>query len=174
MTARDSNLSARRSTDSAQRVVRHVAERAVDRGMFCGELTESTAEMLAVLSILRWERKLGRAALERIVADCDLLAREFDGAIVEEGRKTRLPNGPQLGMLPSRQKGIVVDANTPLKRVLDQAEQEALGLGHNWVGTEHLLLAAIRSPCPRFQEILGRHGVAYNAARQAVLDLIRQ
>src|SRR5262245_32417300 len=144
----DPQLSARHFTDSAQRAIDHVRERAGDRGMFSGELNEATAGMLVLLSILRWERKVGRAAFERLGVDHDALAREVDAAINEEGRKARKPGGPQFKTLPSGERAIVTDMETPMRPLLDRAEHEALALGHDWVGTEHLALAAVRLACP--------------------------
>jgi ATP-dependent Clp protease ATP-binding subunit ClpA len=166
-------LSARHFTDSAQRVVRHVAERALDRGMLSGELTEATAGMLALLSILRWERKVALAALERLGADLDRLAREVDAAIGTEGQESRRAGGPRFEVLPSGQRALVVDTDTPMGPLLERAEHQALGLGHTWVGTEHLLLAAVQFACPRFREVLDQHTVSYERVRQAVLDVLR-
>jgi ATP-dependent Clp protease ATP-binding subunit ClpA len=140
--------------------------------MLFGELTEATAGMLAILSMLHWERKVGRAALERMGIDLDALARELDVMIDQEGSGARKPSGPQWTTLPSGQKAIV-DTDTPLKPLLDQAEHEALGLGHNWVGTEHLLLAAVRSAGLQLQGILHGHAVSYEGVRQAVLELLQ-
>jgi hypothetical protein len=88
-------LSRRRFTDAAQRVVRHISERVMDRGMVAGELTEATAGMLAILSILRWERKVALTALERLGTDLDKLARDVDAAIEAEGRSSRQPDGTE-------------------------------------------------------------------------------
>jgi hypothetical protein len=165
-------LSGRHFTDSAKRAVCHIAERALDRGMHAGELTPATAGMLAVLSILRWERKVGLVALERMGVDRDGLARELDEVIAAEGRVSRDPGGPRLTTLPSGQRALVVDTDAPVRGLLDEAEHEALGLDHNWVGTEHLLLAAIRLACPRFRELLDRHAIGHERTRQAVLGVL--
>jgi ATP-dependent Clp protease ATP-binding subunit ClpA len=141
--------------------------------MYSGELNDATAGMLALLSMLRWERKVGRAALEHLGIDGDRLALAIDDAIADEGQEARRPSGPEIEVLLSGQRGIVVDTETPLLRLLDQAEHEALSLGHNWVGTEHLLLAAVRLACPRLQELLRTSGVSLDAVRQAVLDVLQ-
>jgi ATP-dependent Clp protease ATP-binding subunit ClpA len=167
------SLSARHFTDAAQRVIEHIVDRAFDRGMISGELTEATGGMLALLSMLRWERKLGRAALEQIGVTLDTLAREVDSGIDEEGREARRPEGPCFETLPSGGRALLVDTQTPLRTLLDQAEHEALNLGHNWVGTEHLLLAVIHHACPRLQVTLRRHAITHDAVRQAVLNLLR-
>jgi ATP-dependent Clp protease ATP-binding subunit ClpA len=169
----DPSLSARHFTDAAQRVVEHIKDRALDRGMISGELTEATTGMLALLSMLRWERKVGRAALERMGVSLDALARELDAAIDEEGREARRPGGPRFETLPSGARAVFVDTQTPRRPLLDQAEHEALSLGHNWVGTEHLLLAAVRQACPRLQDTLRRHAITYDGVRKVILDLLQ-
>jgi ATP-dependent Clp protease ATP-binding subunit ClpA len=151
----------------------HVAERALDRGMISGEFNQATAGMLALLSMLRWERKVGRAALEHLGIDHDRLARALDDAIAEEGRQAQRPGGPEIEVLPSGQRGLVMDTHTPVLQLLDQAEHEAIGLGHDWVGTEHLLLAAVRLACPRLQELLRASRVSIDGVRQAILVVLQ-
>ena len=90
----DPSLSARHFTDCAQRTIGHARDRAMDRGMLAGELTETTAGMLAILSMLRWERKLSRVALERLCVDSDDLARDVDEAIDAIGADIRDALGP--------------------------------------------------------------------------------
>jgi ATP-dependent Clp protease ATP-binding subunit ClpA len=169
----ESSLSDRRFTDSAQRVMSHVTERAFDRGMLSGELSEATAGMLAVLSMVRWERKVGKAALERMGITLDSFAKELDEAIDEEGRATRSPTGPKIEVLPSGQQAHVIDTRSPLRLLLEQAEQQALALGNNWVGTEHLLLAAVHLACPRFRNLLGKYAIGYETVKQSVIEVLR-
>ncbi len=169
----DPPLSARHFTEAAQRLVGHIADRALDRGMVSGELTEATAGMLALLSLLRWERKGGLAALEKMGVDSDVLARELDAAIDEEGRLARRPDGTRVVVLPSGRRAAAVDTEGPRKPLLEQAEHEALGLGNDWVGTEHLLMASVRSACPRLADLLRRHGIHYDGVRFAVLETLR-
>jgi hypothetical protein len=169
----DPELAARHFTTSASDIVEQLWPRAADRSMST-EVTEQTVPMLALWSILRWERKVGLVALERIGVEVDALAHDVDrtlGAACAEFRRVNGP--PRLQTLPSGQQGIVVDFRAPLAPLLDAAEHEALGLGHTWVGSEHLLLAIIRVADARLQEVLGRHGVAYELVRQAVLDVLR-
>src|SRR5436305_1041053 len=73
---------------------------------------------------------------------------------------------PQLGPAalhyrPAGQPCLVVDREAPLAPLLAAAEHEALGLGHRWVGTEHLLLATLRQAAPSLCQVLQRHGVTY-------------
>lgn len=51
--------------------------------------------------------------------------------------------------------------------VVVQAQAEARSLAHGWIGTEHLLLAALRLPSP-LAEQLGRLGISYERAREEI------
>jgi ATP-dependent Clp protease ATP-binding subunit ClpA len=167
------DLSARHFTTSATHIVEQLWSRAADRGM-CSEVNEQSVTMLALWSLLRWERKVGLVALERMGAEVDALARDVDralSAVCEEIRQHAAP--PRLKVLPSGRSAVVVDFDASLEPLLAAAEHEALGLGHHWVGTEHLLLAAVRLAGPRLREVLDRHGVGYDGVRQAVLGVLQ-
>ena len=38
--------------------------------------------------------------------------------------------------------------DNPAKKILQEALRTALGFGHNYIGTEHLLISLARTPCP--------------------------
>jgi len=140
--------------------------------MHAGEFTEATASMLAVLSILRWERKVALAALEKLGIDLDAVARELDEAIVTEGNSSRRAEGLRFYALPSGQQIIDWDQDGPRQALLNHAEEEAQKMGHDYMGTEHLLLAAVNHACPRLSQLLNRHGITYGQTRDAVVDLL--
>ena len=58
------------------------------------------------------------------------------------------------------------------KRVLELSLREALGLGHNYIGTEHLLLAIAREGSGAAVRVLGELGVPLERIRPAVLSLL--
>lgn len=58
------------------------------------------------------------------------------------------------------------------KKVLELALREALQLGHNYIGTEHILLALIREGQGVGAQVLGKLGVELNQARKRVLDIL--
>jgi hypothetical protein len=166
-------LSARHFTDSAIHIVEQLWPRAVDRSV-PSAVTEQTVPMLALWAILRWERKVGLAALERMRVDGDALARDVDLALDAVCGEFRRVNGPpQSQTLPSGRRAIVVNFRAPLARLLDAAEREALGLGHTWVGSEHLVLAIVRVADARLRKVLDRHRVLYDGVRQAVLEVLQ-
>jgi ATP-dependent Clp protease ATP-binding subunit ClpA len=57
------------------------------------------------------------------------------------------------------------------RRVVDLARHEARTLGHNYIGTEHLLLGLIREGGGAAQLLAGA-GVDYDRARQQVIELL--
>lgn len=66
----------------------------------------------------------------------------------------------------------VVTIHPALRRALTAAVTEALQLGHNYVGTEHLLLGLIRDPASAEARALGAFGVQPDQVRRAVVELI--
>ncbi len=167
------DLSARHFTSSAIHIVEQLWQRAADRSMSTAA-TEQTVPMLALWSILRWERKVGLVALERMGVEVDVVARDVDHALRAASTKFRRQMGPpKLQTLPSGQRGIVVDHDAPLAPLLASAEHEALGLNHSYVGTEHLLLAIVQLADTRLREVLDRHRIVYDRVREAVVEVLQ-
>ncbi len=123
--------------------------------------------MLALWSILRWERKVGLVALERLGVDVDALARDVDRTMytVREPPLT-------LQTLPTGQRGIFLDFSTPLAPFVGAAEHEALELGNSWVGSEHLLLAIVRAADSRLREVLDKHKIVYDSVQKTVVEIL--
>jgi hypothetical protein len=62
-------------------------------------------------------------------------------------------------------------AFTPLgKQMLAQTLEEALGLGHNYIGTEHLLLGLIQVPEGKAAQLLAGLGVTYEVTQAKVIE----
>jgi ATP-dependent Clp protease ATP-binding subunit ClpC len=58
------------------------------------------------------------------------------------------------------------------KWVLEMSLREALQLGHNWIGTEHLLLGLLREEDGVGAQVLIDLGVELSSVRQRVLELV--
>jgi ATP-dependent Clp protease ATP-binding subunit ClpC len=56
------------------------------------------------------------------------------------------------------------------KKAIEMALREALQLGHNYIGTEHLLLGLIREGETAASEILASEGIDIDVARKAILE----
>lgn len=69
------------------------------------------------------------------------------------------PGAPTAGAIPFTPRA---------QQVLARADAESLGLGHERVGTEHLLLAIAREPDGLAVQILGEHHLGAEAVRDAV------
>jgi ATP-dependent Clp protease ATP-binding subunit ClpA len=165
---------ARHITDSAQRILRQIPSRAGDRGL--AVVDDSSIVMLALWSLLLWERKVGRAALEQMGVDAFDLARGVDRLLEDKAREHPVAYNPetqQLVLVRTRQPYRHWDFDALLEPLLQQAEHESLELGHNWVGSEHLLLAVVRLADPTLSQVLRRHSVEHGPVKEAVLGVLR-
>lgn len=72
------------------------------------------------------------------------------------------------GEAPQQQIGYTPRA----KRVLELAVQEAAALGHNYIGTEHILLGLIREGEGVAAQVLNSLGADINVVRQRVIELL--
>jgi ATP-dependent Clp protease ATP-binding subunit ClpA len=59
-------------------------------------------------------------------------------------------------------------------RVVDLAREEAEGLGHRYLGPEHVLLGILREGASGAARLLQTHGVGLRAARDGLLTLARE
>lgn len=169
----NAKLSSRGFTASAIHIIEQLGSRAADRRM-SGEIVEETMNMLTLWAILHWEKKVGLAALERMGVDLVSLAKAVDLAMIAMCNDIRQHKKPQqFQTLPSGQKAIVVDFDTPLEPLLAAAEAEALWMDHTYIGTEHLLLGTIRRSCPRLREVFQNHGITYVRVKGIVIEVLR-
>jgi len=93
----DQNWSARHITDSAQCILKQIPARASDRGL--SVVDGSSLVTLALWSLLLWERKVGRVALERIGVDPFELARGVDRVLTEYAEANPVAFDPRSGGL---------------------------------------------------------------------------
>lgn len=59
-------------------------------------------------------------------------------------------------------------------RLIECAIQDVRALGHNYVGTEHLLLGLLRQPNTLAAQLLVERGVTLDGVRREVLELLGQ
>jgi ATP-dependent Clp protease ATP-binding subunit ClpA len=64
--------------------------------------------------------------------------------------------------------GMPLGRDDPMRRVIALAQNEALGLGHMWVGTEHIVLGLVSANGTRAQAALRSLGVRLDATRELV------
>ena len=75
---------------------------------------------------------------------------------------------PGRGRSPGGHLPVTEDA----KQALGEAVEIALELGHNYVGTEHLLLALMRVPEGTAAQVLTGLGVTYDRAKETVVAML--
>jgi ATP-dependent Clp protease ATP-binding subunit ClpA len=166
--------SARHITDATQRILEQIPARASDRGLHV--VDASSIVMMALWSLLLWERKVGRVALQCMGVDSFDLACAVDRLLDAKAAEHQVVYDIK------RQQGVLLKTGEPyqcsefdalLESLLQRAEHEALALGHNYVGSEHLLLAVVRQACPLLSEVLLQREVDHARVREAVLSVLR-
>lgn len=136
-----------RFTDRARRVVVLAQESA----------RELKHHMLGTEHILLGIITEGDGVGARVLADLDITREKVIAKVVElVGEGDRKIDGP----IPFTDRS---------KKSLELALREALQLGHNYIGTEHLLLGVIRQGEGAAAEILSSLGLDLDDARRAVL-----
>ncbi len=76
--------------------------------------------------------------------------------------------------IPKRHTGFILGDVPPSKRgkkMLEDSAEEARNLGHEYIGTEHLLLAAARETGSVVARTLGKYNISIEALRSSVVDL---
>ncbi|HWB12077.1 MAG TPA: Clp protease N-terminal domain-containing protein [Pirellulales bacterium] len=80
-------------------------------------------------------------------------------------------------LLPSAMRRLTISelpTSPESKTLIAQALTEARSLGHNYVGTEHLLLGLLAQPDSRAAQLLLDKRLTLDKVRQEVLDLLGQ
>lgn len=99
---------------------------------------------------------VGALALARLDVTLAVVGHEIEKAV---GRGAR----PPVGHLPYTPRA---------KKILELSLREALQLGHNYIGTEHILLGIIREGEGLGAQILVRAGAELAATRQTVIQIL--
>jgi ATP-dependent Clp protease ATP-binding subunit ClpA len=122
--------------------------------------------------LIRWERKIGLASLEEMGVDLHSLADKLDALLTRFAEER--PTVARRGVVVDSRTGerILFDPAPALAPLLEQAVREARQLGHNYVGSEHLLLAVISSADSELAAILDDHLIAHDGAQETILELL--
>ncbi|MEJ7583338.1 MAG: Clp protease N-terminal domain-containing protein [Acidimicrobiales bacterium] len=139
---------------------RHAAKAAIQEAAAAGHSCVGTEHLL--LGVLDVPGNVGLAALERCGID--------PGALRSDIRSRMAANETPSPSRPARARRW--RPFTPhARRVFDLATGEALGLGHNYIGCEHLLTALAQGEGIA-AEALRATGVDVDRLRSAVIDLL--
>lgn len=109
-----------------------------------------------LLGIVRKGEGLAVQTLLNMEVDLDDLKLELE-------RMLEVGKGPTVGIFPQ---------NIDAKKVIETARQIAKQLKHNWIGTEHLLLALIKEENTLAARVLKQFSVDFNRTKREVLNLI--
>ncbi|MFH1541492.1 MAG: ATP-dependent Clp protease ATP-binding subunit [bacterium] len=73
---------------------------------------------------------------------------------------------------PEKEAGAEIPFNQQVKRVIELAWDEARGLGHSYVGVEHLFLGILREGSGIAGDTLGEYGININSAKNRVITIL--
>ncbi len=119
-------------------------------------LSEVTPVVL-LLAILKHGNNIAVTVIEEVGVDVELL----------ESRVLRLVRGSGEVLIVEQPIGLSEDS----LNILEQAKEEAIMLGRQIIGTEHLLLALLKAREGAFIEVLKPEELDYYLAKQMLLDL---
>jgi ATP-dependent Clp protease ATP-binding subunit ClpC len=140
-------------------------ERFTDRARRAVELAQDEARRLnhnyigtehILLGLIREGEGVAAKALESLGISLEAVRQQVEKII---GRGQQAPSGH-------------VPFTPGAKRVLELSLREAKALGHNYIGTEHILLGLIREGSGVAAQVLVKLGADLNRARQQVVQLL--
>jgi ATP-dependent Clp protease ATP-binding subunit ClpC len=144
---------------------RTMFERFTDRARRVIVLAQEEARMLEhnyigtehlLLGLIHEGEGVAAKALRALDVDLDTLRREVE-ALVGRGEQ------PAQGHIPFTPQA---------KKVLELALRESVALGHDYIGTEHLLLGLVREGEGPAAQVLQQRGIELNTVRQQVIRLL--
>ncbi|HLU59787.1 MAG TPA: Clp protease N-terminal domain-containing protein [Pseudonocardia sp.] len=125
-------------------------------------------EVLRAVDRVHASSGIDAEALSTIGIDLDEVRRQVEEAFGPGALdRTRAASGKKGGRLFGH-----IPFEGPAKKALQLALREAIALGHNHIGTEHILLGLLHSDEGAAHHILAAHGVRLAPARAVVRDLV--
>lgn len=109
-----------------------------------------------LLALLRDSDGVAAKVLESLGADLLVIRRQVEDAV---GRGQQIPRGH-------------IPLTARAKSVIELSMREALQVGHNYVGTEHLLLGLIREGEGVASQVLASAGVDTRRVRQEIIEAL--
>lgn len=109
-----------------------------------------------ILSLLKDGQGVAVKALQKAKVDIGEMQLEIENSL------TMGKGGLILGDVPPSRRG---------KKILEESAEEARSMGHEYIGTEHLLLAAVREEGSIVTRYLARHGIAFNLLREIIIRI---
>ncbi|MFP4363426.1 MAG: ATP-dependent Clp protease ATP-binding subunit [Spirochaetia bacterium] len=109
-----------------------------------------------ILAMIKDGEGLGFKTLKKLNVDPAQLQIEIEKSIPKR------PGGFLLGDVPPSKRG---------KKILEDSAEEARNLGHDYIGTEHLLIASAREEGSIIARFLNKMNVTVETIRQATLNM---
>ena len=135
-----------------------VIELAIDEMRKLGHSHVGTEHLL--LGIVREGGSVATGVLQSLGVELEKVRHRVIGTLGQQA-----PAGTRPVVLPT---GAPIGHDDPMRRVIALAQNEALGLGHMWVGTEHLVLGLVSANGTRAQTALRSLGITLDATRELV------
>ncbi|MGO9113450.1 MAG: Clp protease N-terminal domain-containing protein [Thermoguttaceae bacterium] len=142
----------------------HVIEQAPLRAAVRRPLAihRSSVGLLLLWSMLRWERTFLIQTLERLGVDLWSLTRDVDAALAlcsKQARETDVTTNSH-------------DLDPLICGWLNRAAEQARTMRHDFLASEHLLLALLADADLQRAAIFQRNGLTYDSLKQAVVDAL--
>ncbi len=132
--------------------------------LLAGVLAEGGNLAIEVLRAMEIEPDALRHDLDRAVASRSAV----DGAVDDIVQARREAQQPAQEQEPGEAEEPGVRFSGPAANALELAVTEAIGLGHNYVGCEHLLLGLVSEPEGTAGQVLCGLGAEYRPTRRAI------
>jgi ATP-dependent Clp protease ATP-binding subunit ClpA len=149
---------------------KRVIELAIDEARRLGHAHVGTEHLL--LGVLRDAGSIAGGVLEAAGLKPDAIRERVIATVGAQRDST--PEGPNSDVRAPTGGGPFSRFDDRAKRVLALAQDEAIRLNHNYMGTEHLLLGLLRHDEPTTSEVLVANGVTLEKARTAVGFIVPQ
>ena len=109
-----------------------------------------------MLALLKEADGIGYHTLEKLSLEPNQMQLEIEKSVPKQR------GGFSLGDVPPSTRG---------KKVLEDSAEEARNMGHEYIGTEHLLLACVREPESKIARYLAKFQITIEALRDVIIEL---
>ena len=146
-------------------VLRRLQAKAKDGGQMTSNSSNDGHDDVHCSFCGKSQREVAKLVAGPGVYICDECIRLGYAIVAEGGSATGGDQPPHSG-------GLFQRFGDRSRAALVEAEREAGDLGHNFVGTEHLLLGVLHVVVPPVVDLLAAHGVTLSDARARIADII--
>jgi len=159
------SLAEKRCTTKVIDVLLQVRQETADRTRL---LNHPFIESMTLLTMLRSEINVAQAGLEEMEVDLRGLEKRLDRLLDRCDRVVfQCQEQVDEDLAHSRQ-----EASATIRDLVERGKKEAAALRHDYVGTEHLLLAIIRTGDASLSSVLADSGITWEVAQNAILKVL--